>query len=349
MANNYISALASGGGTTEVTKLIVTCSGGFAGTTITCTDGLTVLTGTCPSTSPYTVEFELPSNGTWTVSGVVDGSTISTSVTIPINSELIFVPNGSTVTPVNDIQTWLHCADIWDKSYTTIAQVLADSTTLLALISSNNAVDYMARSTSWASSVTANSTAMTYIGNNDYCANKLLSNSTWLNAICNSTYFESVLNVKVPTMTSDTTPRGVASASTIYAAGFEAFRAFDGIENPNLNGWYGTANVTSGWIQYQFVNAIKLNKVRYVQRITDQYNNLNRIKTGAILGSNDGTNFTSLYTINDSNVPSSQSVVTHIMNITTAYKYIRLRIDTLQYTGNQAEPIIGELQFYGRA
>jgi len=59
------------------------------------------------------------------------------------------IPDGSTVLPTDDIQIWLHCANICDKSYTTLAEVLADTTTLSALISSNNAVDYMVRSTSW--------------------------------------------------------------------------------------------------------------------------------------------------------------------------------------------------------
>ena len=53
------------------------------------------------------------------------------------------VPEGSTVTPTDDIQTWLACASITDKTYTTLNEVLADSTTLLALMSNNNAADYL--------------------------------------------------------------------------------------------------------------------------------------------------------------------------------------------------------------
>ena len=136
------------------------------------------------------------------------------------------IPDGSTATPTDVVQTWLACAGINDKAYTTVAQVLGDSTTLLALISDNNAVDYMVRSTSWANSVCANATAMTDIGANNYCANTLLSNATWASAIANSTYFESVLNVKVPTMTSDTTPSGIASSNDEASAN-KAYMAFD--------------------------------------------------------------------------------------------------------------------------
>lgn len=207
--------------------LVVTCDPFYAGATITATDGETTLQATCPSSSPYTVEFKIPNSGSWTISGTASGETGTVIVVVPDSATLSPpIPTGSTVTPVNDIQIWLHCAAIWDKTYTTINQVLADTSTLLALISSNNAADYMARSTNWASNVCANQTAMGYIGNNNYCALKLLSNSTWNNAICNSTYFESILNVKVPTMTSDSTPYGTAFGTGI-ASGYPAYYSFD--------------------------------------------------------------------------------------------------------------------------
>jgi hypothetical protein len=138
------------------------------------------------------------------------------------------VPDGKTVLPTDDIQIWLKCASIKDKAYTTLSQVLADSTTLQALISSNNAVDYMVRSTTWASGVTADSGAMTLIGGNNYCANTLLGNLIWRTEICNSTYFESVLNVKVPAMTSNTTPSGECFGSSVYSSGSTPYyNAFD--------------------------------------------------------------------------------------------------------------------------
>ena len=304
------------------------------------------------STTPYT--FTVHSANTFTVTATNGTATDTKTVTITTSGQsesvsLNFIPNGSTVTPVGNIQTWLHCANIWDKNYTSISQVLADASTLQALIASNNAADYMVRSTTWASDVTANSSAMTYIGANDYCADALLADSTWLNAICNSTYFENVLNVKVPTMTSNTTPSGVASASSIYGTQFEAFRAFDGVENPNQNGWYASPGTAAGWIQYMFTSGVKVFKVRYVQRTSDPQNNLNQIHKGAILGSNDGTNFTQIYSIDDSGLPATQGVVTHNFKCEISYQYIRLKIDSLRNTGTQAEPIIGELQFYCRA
>jgi hypothetical protein len=310
------------------------------------------------------------------------------------------IPDGSTVLPTDDIQIWLHCANIWDKNYTTLAEVLADSTTLSALISSNNAVDYMVRSTTWAvsvsvptmtsnttpsgecfgesllsgsnyygafdkvindtsnaykfvsnghkpsyvgyrftqpvnvcrfeitpsardiptkftlqgsnngsdwidiqtyvdstmsglitksfdvvnsssceyyrlyvletsepsrpyvqivelqfysASITDSATAMSYIGLNNYCANTLLADSTWKTAICNSAYFESVLNVKVPVMTSNTTPSGVCYGSAFYES-TPAYMAFDG--NTGTQARIGIT--TNTYCAYRFSSSKKI-------------------------------------------------------------------------------------------
>ena len=309
------------------------------------------------------------------------------------------IPDGRTVLPTDDIQIWLHCANIWNKSYTTLAEVLADTDTLLALITSNNAVDYMVRSTTWAESValvpamtsdttpsgvcsassvyqtfsaykafdgntessnywSANTgvnswlqyrfvsaimpylvkvrgvyadghlriknftvqgsndgvtftdiksfqtidksgeqtfevgsinnysylrisiadnwsetyyirlhevqfysasivtseTAMQYIGQNNYCANTLLADATWCNAICNSEYFESVLNVKVPVMTSNTTPSGECLAGQGMSASEPAWKAFDGNTNTRASASSGALQVS---VAYKFESAVK--------------------------------------------------------------------------------------------
>lgn len=254
----YFHCLIGGGSSGGGYELTVTCDADFAGTTITCTDGVTTLTQTCPSASPYNVVFAIPNGGEWTISGIISGQTHSASIDIPDSLELHSVPEGSTVLPTDDIQTWLACAGITDKSYTTLAEVLADSTTLLALMSDNNAVDYLVRSTTWASGLTADSTAMTDIGANNYCADTLLSDSTWRAAICDSTYFESVLNVKVPTMTSNTTPSGVVSGSAGELNNY--YLAFNG----DPSNAFSQANLASGMsITYTFPEDVRIYKVGY--------------------------------------------------------------------------------------
>ena len=168
-------------------------------------------------------------------------------------------PNGATATPTDDVQTWLHCANIWNKSYTTISEVIADTTSLNTLIADENANDYLVRSTSFATDMCADETAMTYIGLNDYCANKLLANSTWFEAICNSPYFKKVLNVEVPAMKDNTTradgvtPSGVCSNSD---GSSNAYLAFDGQSTES-----DIINQVGAYFQYKFVKPVRVNKV----------------------------------------------------------------------------------------
>ena len=159
------------------------------------------------------------------------------------------IPDGATVTPTDDIQTLLNCANIWNKSYTTLSELLADTTTLSAVISSNNAIDYLVRSTTWATDMCADSTAMAYIGLNNYASNTLLADLTWASAICNSTYFESVLNVKVPVMTDNTTPSGECFGTTYYV-GNDYYKAFD--ENNSDNWSSSVGNYTNQRCAYHF-------------------------------------------------------------------------------------------------
>lgn len=324
---NYFRCTVGGSG--GKWKLTVTCDSGFAGATISCTDGTTTLMATCPSSSPYTVIFKIPNSGTWIVSSGSD----STTVVIPDTATLHQIPTGSTATPVNVIQTWLHCANIWDKTYTTINQVLADPSTLLALISSNNAADYMARSTNWASSVCANQTAMGYIGNNNYCANKLLANSTWLTAICNSTYMESVLNVKVPTMTSNTTPSGEAIANETYDSGYEAFRAFD---NSDSTRWAGRSTNVGVYCGYKFTTQMLFKKLFWKSAASIVGNYI-------IKGSNDGSTWTAIGS--QFAVSGSSSGTVNYPNNTTKYS----RIALFSNGGNTNGSSFISLQFYGRA
>ena len=194
------------------------------GSTITCVNGGTSCT---PKTAASTLVFRVPTTGTWIVSGSIGGvpypqNANVTSLNVPVPVTLQTVPEGSTVLPTDDIPTWLACGSLSSTGYTTLSQVLADSTTLLALMSDNNAVDYLVRSTTWATDVCADSTAMTDIGANNYCADTLLDDADWLDAICNSTYIDSVLNVKIPTL-SAASPSVTTNGNQNNYEGYKAF------------------------------------------------------------------------------------------------------------------------------
>lgn len=327
-----IAEITINGTTTDVlipfeAKIIVTTTTGL---TVTASKGGTTYTATETSTGVY--EVSVDSKGAWTVTDGTNTTMVSVTAQTTYNVAFVVIPDGSTVTPTDDIQTWLNCANIWEKAYTTLAEVLADSTTLSALISDNNATDYLVRSTTWASGMCADSTAMTYIGLNNYCANKLLADATWRTAICNSTYFESVLNVKVPVMTSNTTPSGVAFASSEATAGgitYYAYRAFNGdISTP----WASSeVSPTYCWIGYKFPTTKKIYKtvVRFTQNTTYY-----------LQGSDDGITYTNIVSSGSATLNTNKEDF-----VNSEYQYFRY-YNVAQISGRgQGCPLA---QFYGR-
>ncbi len=274
-------------------------------------------------------------------------ATVSKSLTVADQGvytlDLNIIPDGATVTPTNNIQTWLNCAGIWDKTYNNITQVLADGATFNALVQSDNAVKYMVRSTNWASSVTANSTAMTYIGANSNCANKLLNNATWRNAICNSTYFEKVLITRVPTMTSDTTPSGQTIGLNCVTDWYPMYRAFDG----DVSTYTSTMSLVSngadktGAIGYMFTSSVDI--VRLEMLVGDSTNYGFKIQY-----SDDGNNWGD---ITNASYKTGATALTHycIPNNVGKHKYWRVYFNgggdiSSGYYGRT----IYSVQFFGR-
>lgn len=479
----YIRVGIGGGSDSPLTIVITTETSELYGQTITISkSGSTV--GTTAFDNTGHAEYEVREAGTYIVSVTYDGRTFTDTVVVDNEFESLvnYVPDGSTVIPVNDIQTWLHCGNIWDKNYTTLDEVLADSTTLLALISDHNAVDYLVRSTAWAANpglvpimtsntqpsgtafanngtnpwkafdgsdttyaesgsnafpymlgytftsavcvkkvyikpyfnasvyikdfkiqgsndgftsdindlysgsfestelektitlenadsytsyrinaantqtgktyvtiytvqfyaytyanaITEDATAMTMIGANDYAADTLLADSIWRNAICDSAYFESVLNIKVPTMTSNTAPSGECFASSIYAAGYDPYKAFDGNDASN---WFPNNGLSHAYIGYMFTSPVVVFKMR--QYVATSQGCV--LKSFLVQGSNDNTNWDTLETISN----NTKNELTLVFSNTTEYQYYRLA----EITSTHANPnnmYIGTLQFYGR-
>ena len=214
--------------------------------------------------------------------------------------------------------------------------MLADTTTLSALIASHDAVDYLVTAKGLIDGIVADATAMSYIGLNNYCANTLLSDATWCEAIANSTYKESVLNVKVPTMTSSTTPSGEVVESGHYStnAGWYAF------DNNGNDFWSGAEYAENSWVGYHFTSNVKI----YVC-ILSKYRRPTSIKVDS---SNDGTSWNAISESTATGVTSDTTVstpITIICSPSTAQGYVRLYCVS---TYNHYEPNIYTVQFYGR-
>lgn len=272
----------------------------------TCSCGKAGETPTYATTSPHT--FTVHSTGVYTVSATDGTSTATDTVTITTNGQtesvtLSFVPNGATVVPTDDIQTWLHCGNIWNKSYTTLAEVLSDSTTLLALMSDNNAVDYMVRS------------------------------KTWISA-----------NGLVPTMTDNTHPSGVASATNIRNASYDAYCAFD---NNGASGCQPQDGKYAPWeVVYEFANPISAPKSLYY-KIYWTYQFINVASSIQVL--NSITNeWETLISINGTQENSSTSEATVPLSLTGTYSKIRYRLTAGgNLDGSQIYGLlVNELQLY---
>lgn len=315
--------------TITVTTFTATITVTFpSGASCTC-DGVT------SSTSPHT--FTVNSADTYTVTVVYGGNTYTEDVVITTDgqAETLLMPNGSEILPVNDVANWLFVGGR-TENYTTVSQILADSTCLSALIASSEAVDYLVRSTGFASDITSDSGAMTLIGLNNYCANSLLADSTWLTAICNSTYFESVLNVKVPTMTSNTTPSGTCFGDYTAQSQYDFFKVFDNnastLANPQTNQKLG----------YQFTSAVRVFKM-FLKNATG---NNNLVKTFKIVGSNDGSSWTDITETLTSTNQSQGGESSYVFANATAYN--RYAIMPLSIVSTSTYANIAEIQFYGR-
>lgn len=322
-----------------------TCDSGYIGQTLTMTykgtphAGETVdnVSGTVASDGALTL-YPMHS-GNWecscysSVTGTTMKKTIELSYWGTTNVSFEDTPNGATVTPTDDVQTWLHCANVWNKSYTTISEVVADTTTLNTLISNNNAVDYMVRSTTFATDICSNESAMTYIGLNDYCANKLLADSTWFEAICNTeeTLLKKVLNVYVPTLSSNTGSDGGTVIWSTNNQHSQPYFAFDGNTNTSFN------DFTNGdwYIGYKFINPVRVNKIKLVTR--GGYNNQNQNK----LEGYNGTEWIPLTDVLSLQVANTE----YLFDIPNENYYEQYRIHTSNSQGYNGFSII---QFYGR-
>jgi hypothetical protein len=155
---------------------------------------------------------------------------------------------------IGGVQTWLRSAGITNKTYTTLAEVLADSTTLSALMADHNAVDYLVTAKAWASTICADSTAMSYIGLNNYASDTLLADETWNVAINNSTYKTSVLTVQNPYMTSNTAPSGECFGSSLNSATYQYYHPF--MSSPAS--WLPNSSDSTPYIGYEFTSALKI-------------------------------------------------------------------------------------------
>ena len=323
------------------------CASGYIGQTITMKqsgqDNVSSIVGSAGKLTLYPMY-----SGEWECScySSVTGTTTIKTIDLSywgVQPTVTFedTPNGATVTPTDDVQTWLHCANIWNKSYTTISEVVADTTTLNTLIANENANDYLVRSTAFATDICSNESAMIYIGLNDYCANKLLADNTWCTAICNSDYFKIVLNKSVPTLTSNTGPDGGEAFTSIVDSKSNAYYVFD--KNPSTSLGGNSTEIESGNqikhdFGYKFSSKVLVKCFSHEVKVGN-----NNAYEYEVYGSDDGNTYNLIDTITLNKELSSDRVP---INNTQPYKYWKVR--STKTRGGSYLSYLKEIQFYGR-
>ena len=144
-------------------------------------------------------------------------------------------------------------------------------------------------------------------------------------------YYENIVPL-IPSMTSNTSPSGVASDNLADANAFKAF--------PNSTYWtLGMAGTF--WIQYAFPLRMRVTKIYYQNIFTINSSTL----TILVQGSNDATNWTTLGTLYLYSYPSSQIASQNISAFNG--KFFRWTISGLTGTDLTTSGILPNCQLYG--
>lgn len=183
--------------------------------------------------------------------------------------------------------------------------------------------------------ITTSQDAMSLIGKYDYCSNALLSNATWAEAICKSEYFEEVLNVSVPKMTSNTAPSGEVLTDQNDGYGYPAWHAF--------NSSAGNDCISENqpyYIGYKFTTPAQIHVISYQGRDKTSYRGFS--PSAVLQYSDDGISWSNGVNLgcNYETTPTTKQISDSLGN----HLYWRI-LDS----NNRFGLIKGSLQFYGRA
>ncbi|MEK4074088.1 MULTISPECIES: hypothetical protein [Paenibacillus] len=154
-------------------------------------------------------------------------------------------------------------------------------------------------------------------------------------------FIESKDNV-IPVMTSNTTPSGIASASSINSASFDAYQAFNGIQDER----YGWASLTPiSWLQYQFPTKKIIYKYSLAMRTNGTYYVTGEPpKSWTFEGSNDGVNWIVLDTQTNNTTLARGSIEEYRFNNSDSYTCYRVNVSANQ--GNATVTVIAELKMF---
>ena len=145
----------------------------------------------------------------------------------------------------------------------------------------------------------------------------------------------------IPKMTSNTTPSGIASASSSNSP-YTPYKAFGKNYPSSSDMWMPNLSDFSPWIQYEFDTPQIVKKVGVYQSVISNAKD-RALKTYELLGSNDGTTFDSLG-YGGALQAELGDYKLNIFNNTKSYKIYRIRI--IEAHSRTKQIYIGDIQLY---
>jgi hypothetical protein len=246
----------------------------------------------------------------------------------------------STMNAIANSQTAMN---IIINSQTALNTVINSQTAMNTIASSNSAINAILASSSALNTVISSQTAMNAIASSGTAMNAVINSQTALSAVrSNSTAWNIFINGKgltakeVPTMTSNTAPEGVASASSINCSNCDTYKAFD----KSTSTYWVAGGTPSQWIQYQFASPVFIHTV--VLSGYGSSGNNNNPNSITIYASTDGSSYTNIQSFSQefTSTPTTLYIAKQ-----GYYKYWRVWISNA--VSNSSNPGITELNFKG--
>ena len=325
---NLVRLQYGGGSSIEPYTVIVSLDEDFKGQPVTLTQGTEIMRKTCPTTTPYEVEFKPMNDGVWVASSTTkDGKVVSVDTEPLLEWGIYYM----TLKSGFELQEWLNRGRV-EKTFTSLDDVLADQQTVRQLMTVHASCEYLYESYLTDNTILDTIMNSTYgakwLGLRDYVCDKFMANETAKATMLNSDNWEYILKDKVPTMTSDTAPEGECKASSIYNT-YYAWNAFDGNDSTNL---CTTAGSDSNWVYYKFTNPIAVYKTEFIE----EYGN----KHIKIQISNDGTNWEDITETITTIAKTSKFINSKVIKYALFVRLLQTETTSLS---------LFTLQFYGRS
>lgn len=131
----------------------------------------------------------------------------------------------------------------------------------------------------------------------------------------------------VPEMASNSQGGYVLTSSSICNASFVPYQAFDKNKHSIYDSSFATADgTTTGWIQIEFPQKERVTEFSLQARATVQASARTNFIDFQLLGSNDGTNFNTLFSITDEPAWSAGEIREYELTSKNRYKYYRLNV-----------------------